>query len=81
MKTINTNVEHLLINSSEFTSSIVNWKKYIQNNIYVLLISANVSKVFVNGRKLKLVYDASVIIVFNNIPRLFHSLRKGIVMI
>ena len=37
--------EHLLINSFEFTSSIINWKKYVQSIIYVIGINTKVSKV------------------------------------
>ena len=36
---INTDDEHLLIDSCAFTSSIVNWKKYIQSNISLIIIN------------------------------------------
>ena len=45
MKLNNMNGENLLINSYEFTSSIVNWKKYTQSNIYIIIINEKLSKI------------------------------------
>ena len=45
MKLIITNGEHLLIDSYDFTSSMLNWNKYIKSNISLIIINAKISNV------------------------------------